>query len=118
MKEQEVYVKVSVEDELPIDVNVGGGIKSANGTYLCFGEKEDIVDAAIWRQKEFTLPAWDKDGNYYDEVADWVTHWLKPTTGILLTKEELVKLLKESFDYGWGDYNSNFDRFLKRKGLL
>lgn len=97
MKEQEVYVKVSVDDELP---EVGSKFITIDTDGFSYDWKRTIRDEEQSR-KIFANRK--------------ITHYLKPTTGILLTKEELVKLIMdftEKYSEGKGT------KFLREKGLL
>lgn len=89
MKEQEVYIKVSVDEELP---NTDGWCETNEGT-IRFSKGKFEIDE-FWEEK--------------------VTWWLKPITAIVLTPEEIF----DFSDYMHKNFYKVFleDNYYQRSG--
>lgn len=92
MKEQQIYIPVSVEDELPI--------KGSKEEYFSI-EVIGISDK-IGQEIKGIFDLTDKEffGSTFGGLMPEVKSWLKPVSRFILTKEELTELVEKAFEAG------------------
>jgi hypothetical protein len=85
LKQTKVYVPTDVKIELPKNIKAVFTIEKRGNPIL-----NDRIGTALFKPPNIF--------NSDDEEANYPTHWLKPSEGYFLTKEELERVIRDAFD--------------------